>query len=307
MVHFTDDTSSKVTEFSNVEPCDYNLCRDRGAPIDERNRVPVTPQEIAESALDAWRAGAAIVHIHVRDPETGQQSGEFRHYEDVVNRIRRTGSDVVINLTTGFGGRYIPNMADSRLVGSGSNVVAWTERCRHVIELKPDLCSLDMGSMNFGNVVFVNTPEIVGQIARAVSAIGVVPELEIFEPGHLRLARHLISEGIIPAPGYFQLCLGVKWGSAADTRTMQFCVDQLPEGARWSAFGVGSSQFPMVAQSLILGGNVRVGLEDNLYIERGVAAPGNHSLVERAVVLTQALGKAVASAEQARTILGLGL
>lgn len=274
-----------------------------GAPVVEKNRVPVTPQEIADSALGAWRAGASIVHIHVRDPETGRQSNEFRHYEDVVNRIRRSGSDVLINLTTGFGGRYIPNMADRHLVGDGSNVISWAERCRHVVELRPELCSLDMGSMNFGNIVFVNTPQIIGEIARAVVAAGVVPELEIFEPGHLRLAIDMISNGGIPAPGYFQLCLGVKWGSAADTRTMQFLVDQLPTGANWSAFGVAGSHFPMVAQALLLGGNVRVGLEDNLYIDRGVPAPGNHSLVERAVLLATTLGRTVATPAEARQML----
>ncbi|WP_129781804.1 BKACE family enzyme [Peristeroidobacter soli] len=276
-----------------------------GAPIVEKNRVPVTPQEIADSALEAWRAGAAIVHIHVRDPNTGQQSNEFRYYEDVVNRIRRSGSDVLINLTTGFGGRYIPNLEDRDRIGPGSNVISPADRCRHVVELRPELCSLDMGSMNFGNIVFVNTPAIVAEIAKAVTAAGVLPELEIFEPGHLRLARELLANGTLPAPGYFQLCLGVRWGSAADTRTMQFLVDQLPAEARWSAFGVAHSHFAMAAQSLILGGHVRVGLEDNLYIERGVAAPGNYSLVERAVVLANALGRPVASAREARTLLGI--
>jgi len=277
-----------------------------GAPVNAKNRVPVTPEEIAASALEAWRAGAAIVHIHVRDPETGGQSGEFRHYEDVVNRIKRSGSDVVINLTTGYGGRYIPNPTDSRLVGEGSNVISALARCRHVVELRPEICSLDMGSVNFGEIVFINTPGLIREIAQAVGAVGVVPELEVFEAGHLRLAQHLLERGIIPAPGYFQLCLGVNWASPADTRTMQYLVDLLPKAALWSAFGVGERQFPMAAQAVLLGGQLRVGLEDNLYLDRGVPASGNGVLVERAVTIVTALGHSVATPAEARALLGLG-
>jgi len=276
-----------------------------GAPVNPKNRVPVTPQEIADSALDAWRAGAAIVHIHVRNPDTGGQSGEFRYYEDVVNRIRRAGSDVAINLTTGFGGRYIPNAVDSRLVGEGSNVLSPEERCRHVVELRPELCSLDMGSMNFGEIIFANTPGHIRKIAEMVRAAGVKPELEIFEVGQLRLAKYLLREGIIDAPACFQLCLGINWGSPADTRTMQYLVDELPSGALWAGFGVGEAQFAMAAQAVILGGHMRVGLEDNLYLARGVPAASNAVLVARAVAIAEALGATVASPNAAREILSL--
>lgn len=276
-----------------------------GAPVNKRNPVPVTPEQIANSAIEAWRAGAAIVHIHARDPETGGQSNELHLFEDIVNRIRRSGSDVVINLTSGFGGRYIPNMEDPTRVGEGSNVISAAARCAHVVHLKPEICSLDMGSMNFGEINFVNTPGIIREIANAALNAGVLPELEVFEAGHLRLARQLIDDGVIPGPGYFQLCLGVRWGSDADTRTMLFLKDQLPASANWSAFGVASAHFPMAAQSVILGGNVRVGLEDNLFLDRGVPAPGNYSLVERAVVIIEALGRAVASTKDARDILGI--
>jgi uncharacterized protein (DUF849 family) len=276
-----------------------------GAPVNPKNRVPVTPKEIAVSAIEAWRAGAAIVHIHVRDPETGGQSGEFRHYEDVVNRIKRSGSDVAINLTTGFGGRYLPNSEDRRLVGEGSNVLSPEERCRHVVELRPELCSLDMGSMNFGEIIFANTPGHIRTIAEMVRTAGVKPELEIFEVGQLRLAAHLLRQGAIDAPAYFQLCLGIAWGSPADTRAMQYLVDQLPDGANWAGFGVGEGQFAMAAQAVILGGHMRVGLEDNLYIARGVPAPSNAALVARAVAVAEALGATVASPETARRTLGL--
>ena len=276
-----------------------------GAPISQKNRVPVTPEEIANSAIEAWRAGAAIVHIHVRDPDTGGQSGEFRHYEDVVNRIRRSGSDVVINLTTGFGGRFIPHPDHENQADPDSNLILPAERCRHVVELKPEMCSLDMGSMNFGEIVFVNTAAHIRVIADAARKAGVRPEMEIFEVGHLRLSRHLLQTGVIEAPGYFQLCLGIAWGSPADSKTMQYLVENLPADALWAGFGVGERQFAMAAQAAILGGHIRVGLEDNLYIARGVPAPSNAALVERAVRIVEAIGDTVATPNDARELLQL--
>ncbi len=274
------------------------------APISARNRAPVTPQEIADAALAAWREGAAVVHIHVRDPETGAPSGEYGLYEDVVNRIKAANADVLINLTTGFGGRFIPDEMDPGRGGAGTTLIPPLRRCEHVLKLKPELCSLDMGSLNFGPSVFINTPTHIETIAKAVTAAGVLPELEVFESGHVSLSRHLIEKGILPAQSYFQLCLGIAWGSVATTRSMQFLADALPSGAIWSAFGISEAQFPMAAQSVILGGHIRVGMEDNLYMSRGVPAT-NQTLVQRAVEIVKSIGCRVASPSEARELLPL--
>ncbi|WP_342447804.1 3-keto-5-aminohexanoate cleavage protein [Methylobacterium variabile] len=274
------------------------------APINARSRAPVSTQEIAEAALTAWREGAAIVHIHVRDPETGAPSGELRLYEDVVNRIKAANADVLINLTTGFGGRFLPSEEDPSRGGPGTSLMDPLKRCAHVVALKPDLCSLDMGSLNFGPTVFINTPAHIAAIAEAVLAAGVLPELEAFEVGHIRLSRHLIDKGVLPARSYFQLCLGIAWGSAATTRSMQFLADALPPDATWSAFGIADAQFPMAAQSVVLGGHVRVGMEDNLYLSRGVPAT-NETLVRRAAEIVTAIGYHVASPAEARSLLAL--
>lgn len=274
------------------------------APINPRSPSPVTTREIAEAALTAWREGAAIVHIHVRDPETGVPSGEFRLYEDVVDRIKAANADVLINLTTGFGGRFLPGEEDPSRGGPGTSLIDPLRRCEHVLKLKPELCSLDMGSLNFGSTVFINTPTHIETIAKSVLAAGVLPELEAFESGHIRLSRHLIEKGVLPAKSYFQLCLGISWGSAATTRSMQFLADALPADAAWSAFGIADSQFPMAAQSVVLGGHVRVGMEDNLYLARGVPAT-NETLVRRAAEIVKAIGCNVASPTDARDILPL--
>lgn len=274
------------------------------APIHPRSRAPVTPQEIAEAALTAWREGAAIVHIHVRDPQTGAPSGDVRLYENVVNRIKAANSDVLINLTTGFGGRFTPSDEEPSRGGPGTSLIDPSRRCEHVVRLRPELCSLDMGSLNFGPTVFINTPSHIETIAKAALAAGVLPELEAFESGHIRLARHMIERGALPAQSYFQLCLGISWGSAATPRSMQFLADCLPPGAAWSAFGIADGQFPMAAQSVLLGGHVRVGMEDNLYMARGVPAT-NATLVRRAVEIIAAIGCTVASPAQARSILPL--
>jgi uncharacterized protein (DUF849 family) len=274
------------------------------APINPKNRAPVTTAEIAEAALVAWREGAAIVHIHVRDPETGAPTGEYRLYEDVVNRIKAANADVLINLTTGFGGRFLPGDEEPSRGGPGTSLMDPLRRCAHVVQLKPELCSLDMGSLNFGATVFINTPAHIEAIAKSVVASGVLPELEAFEPGHIRLARHLIEKGVLPARSYFQLCLGISWGSAATTRSMQFLADELPRDAVWSAFGIADRQFPMAAQSVVLGGHVRVGMEDNLYMSRAVPAT-NEALVRRAADIVKAIGCSVASPADAREILPL--
>ena len=267
--------------------------------------VPVTPAEIARSAIDAARAGAAIVHIHVRDPETGKPSMALEYYRVTVERCRQSGVDVVLNLTTGAGGRFLPDPADPSRGGPGTNISLPARRVAHVISLKPEICSLDMGSLNMGDLVFVNTPVHIAEMAAAVEQAGVRPELEVFEAGHVMLARALIEKGRLTGPGLFQICLGVRWGQPATTEAMSHMQRLLPPGAPWFAFGVGAAQFPMVAQAVLLGGHVRVGLEDNLYLERGVLAPSNAALVEKAAALVRLLGGEAATCAEARSMLRL--
>ena len=277
-----------------------------GAALSGKNKaVPVSPQEIAESAVGAARAGAAIVHIHVREPETGEPSMRFELYRETVERIRDDGIDVIINLTTGPGARFVPGDDDPNVGGKGSTLRPWPERVAHVQQLKPEVCSLDVGSMNFGERVFVNTPADLRAMAQAIRDNGTKPELEVFELGHIRLATHLVESGLVAPPPLFQICLGIPWGAPATSETMLAMRDQLPAGALWAAFGIGAAQFPMTAQAVLLGGHVRVGLEDNLYLSRGVPAPSNAALVEKAVAIVNQLGEHPASVSEARDILGL--
>jgi len=266
--------------------------------------VPVTPKQIAEDALAAHAAGAAVVHLHVRNPETGAPSRDIALYREVVARIRDSGSAVVINLTTGIGARFSPDEDDPNRNAS-DGMARPEERMNHVLELKPDICSLDVATMNFGAHAFVNTPDHIGRIARAVRAAGVKPELEVFDLGHIALARHLYGKGAFADPPLFQLCLGVPWGAPATPEAMLAMRAMLPPGANWSAFGVGAQHFPTVAMAVASGGHVRVGLEDNLYMSKGRLAEGNAPLVERAARIVRDIGATVASPAEAREILGL--
>jgi uncharacterized protein (DUF849 family) len=265
--------------------------------------VPVTPQQIAASAIDAAKAGAAIVHIHVRDPKTALPSMEGALYAEAVDRIRQSGTDVVINLTTGPGGRFSPDPADPMKPGPGTTLRTPRQRVQHVLDLRPEICSLDMGSMNMGANVFVNTPPILEAMATDIRDAGVTPELEVFETGHLLLAKRMIETGHIRQPGMFQICLGVAWGQPATPEAMSYMRNLLPAGSPWFAFGISLHQFPMAAQAVLLGGHVRVGLEDNLYLERGELAPSNAALVEKAVRIIELLGPSVATPAEARHIL----
>ena len=269
--------------------------------------VPVTPEQIATSALDAAKAGAAIVHIHVRDPKTGLPSMEGAHYAEVVDRIRASGTDVVINLTTGPGGRFSPSPDDPMKPDPGTTLRTPRQRVQHVLDLGPEICSLDMGSMNMGPNVFVNTPQILEAMATDIREAGVTPELEVFETGHLLLAKRMIETGFIRPPGMFQICLGIAWGQPATTEAMLYMRNLLPQGCTWFAFGISLHQFPMAAQAVILGGHVRVGLEDNLYLERGKLTPSNAALVAKAVKIIELLGCSVATPAEARQMLGLGV
>jgi uncharacterized protein (DUF849 family) len=266
--------------------------------------VPVTPAEIAQSGIEAAKAGAAIVHIHVRDPQTKRGSMEFSLYREVVDRIRSSGTDVVINLTTGPGARFVPGADDPLQPGPGTTLRPPEERVSHVVALKPEICSLDMGSLNMGQHVFINTPSHLEKMAIAIREAGIVPELEVFETGHLLLAKKMIETGHIKPPGMFQICLGIAWGQPATPEAMMYMRNLLPKDSPWFAFGISLHQFPMVAQAVLLGGHPRVGLEDNLYLERGKLAPSNAALVEKAVKIVEVLGDYVATPAEAREMLG---
>src|SRR5215471_17033893 len=255
--------------------------------------VPVTPQQIATSAIDAAKAGAAIVHIHVRDPETTRPSMDPALYREVVDRIRGSGSTVLINLTTGPGARYAPSLDDPLKPGPGTTMKPAKERVRHVVDLRPDICSLDMGSMNMGGYAFINTPSILEAMAIKIRDAGVLPELEVFEAGHVKV------------PSLFQICLGISWAQPATPEAMTYMRSLLPADCTWFAFGISLHQFPMVAQAVLLGGHPRVGMEDNLYLEKGKLAPSNAALVEKAAKIVETLGDHVATPAEARQILGL--
>ena len=264
--------------------------------------IPITPAQLAAEALAARAAGAAIVHIHVRNSETGKPSREVALYRETVQRIRDAGSDVLINLTTGPGASFAPG-EDPNINARPKGMGTPAERVAHVLELKPDICSIDIATMNFGPTAFVNTPAHLAAMAQMIREAGVKPELEVFDLGHAMLAADMVKRGLFEAPPWFQLCLGIAWGAPATTEAMLALKQLVPAGGIWSAFGISRAQFPMVAQAVILGGHVRVGLEDNLYLARGVLAEGNAPLVARARRIVEELGEHAASPAEARTIL----
>ena len=273
----------------------------------------VTPEQIAATAIAAAEAGAAIVHIHVRDPETGGFSMETRHYREVVKRIRESKTDVIVNLTCGMGGYIVVGkngLADTP--APGSDFVTQEERMKHVIDLcqeglyRPDIATLDCGSLNFGdgNRVYVSTPDYLRKGAQIVRDLGVKPELEIFDTGNLWFAKQLIKEGLLDTPTLVQLCTGIPYGVPADVGHLLAMVNSLPEGCIWSSFAISRMQMPWVAQSVLLGGNVRVGLEDNLYLSKGVYA-SNAQLVTKARTIIEAMGARVLTAAETRERLRL--
>ncbi|MFG3387151.1 BKACE family enzyme [Streptomyces rochei] len=277
-----------------------------GDTVRKSPHVPVTPEQIARNAVEAAAAGAAVVHIHVRDPETGDPSRDPKLYREVVERIKETGTDVVINLTAGMGGDLVIDPDDPLTHLPGTDLVGGLERLPHVEDLLPDICTLDCGSLNFGDGsnLYVSTPDMLRAGARRIQELGVRPELEIFDTGHLWFAKQLLAEGLLDDPTVFQLCMGIPWGAPADPGVLQSMVSMLPDGARWASFALGRMQMPWVAQSILLGGHVRVGLEDNLYLGKGNKAT-NAQLVERAVTITESIGARVATPDEARATLGL--
>ncbi len=279
-----------------------------GATTARSELVPVTPPQIADAALDAARAGAAIVHVHVRDPDTGGPSRDPALYGEVVEQIRSSDVDVVLNLTAGMGGDLVLGDVESPLPprSEGTDMAGATERLVHVAELRPEICTLDCGTMNFaeGDYVMTNTPSMLREMARQIQALGVRPEIEVFDTGHLVFAKQLIAEGLVDEPAMLQLCMGIPYGAPADPGTLLALVNQLPAGCVFSAFAIGRLQLPYVALAPLVGGNVRVGLEDNIWLERGVKAT-NGQLVERAVTILEAMNVRVLGPTEARERLGL--
>ena len=267
--------------------------------------LPITPQQIATACLDAADAGAAVVHIHVRDPHTGLPSMELDHYAEVMQRIRDRNREVVINLTTGPGGRFIPSADNPQVAAPGSTLMVPEKRVEHIAALRPDIATLDLNTMNSGPDVVINTPANVARMAKVIRDAGVTPEIEIFDSGDLHMARDLMRDGVLQGPGLFSFVLGVNYGFNASPETMAYARGLLPPGAVWTGFGLGRHEFPMVAQAWLLGGHVRVGFEDNLYIAKGKLARDNAELVTRARRIVESLGGSIASAAEARQILKL--
>ncbi len=272
---------------------------------EHNDALPVTPEDIAGSAMEATRAGAAICHIHVRDPVSGRPSMELDYYRETVRRIREGGTDVIINLTTGPGGRYIPSDGEPAKAAMGTTLTTGEVRMQHVVELKPELCSLDLNTMWFGGGAVINSPNSVRTMAERMYAAGVKPELEVFDTGDIALAHDLIKEGTLRIPALFQLVMGVKYGMPATPQGLAHARSLLPEGCEWAGFGASRMAFPMLAQAFLLGGHCRIGMEDTVYLAKGVKTPGNGALVEKAVRIIDELGGQVATVEEARAILGL--
>ena len=267
--------------------------------------LPITPAQIADECLAAAAAGAAAVHIHVRDPVTGRPSMEVELYRDVVDRIRSRDTELIINLTTGPGGRFVPSADNPRVAAPGSTLLPPLERVKHIQQIKPDICSLDLNTMNSGPDVVINTPRNVRIMAAAMREAGVKPELEIFDSGDIHLALDLVADGTLQGPGLWTFVTGVKYGFGFSPETLLYARSLLPTGAIWSAFGIGRHEFPAVAMAYLAGGHLRVGMEDNIYLEKGVLAKSNAELVAKAARILRDLGGDLANPREARAVLGL--
>ena len=279
-----------------------------GDTVKRSEKVPVTPQQIADAAIEAAKAGAAIAHIHVRDPATGGPSRDPKLYREVVERIRSSGTDVVINLTAGMGGDLTLGSVEKPLppAEKGTDMAGATERLAHVADLLPEICTLDCGTMNFGegDYVMTNTPAMLKAMAGQIQALGVRPEIEIFDTGHLVLAKWLVEQGLIDDPVLVQLCMGIPWGAPDDIGTLMAVVGNLPAGWIFSAFSIGRNELPYAALAVLAGGNVRVGLEDNIWLGKGQLAT-NGELVERAATIVSNMGARVLGPDEVRAKLKL--
>ena len=279
-----------------------------GETAHKSDKVPVTPEQIANSCIEAAKAGAAVVHIHVRNPQTGLGSRDTELYAEVVDRVRSSDTDVVINLTAGMGGDLVLGGDEQVLpLANGTDMVGSTERLDHVTRLRPEICTLDCGTMNFssgGDYIMTKTPSVLRKMAKIVQDLGVRPELEVFDTGHLVMVKDLIKEGLLDDPVMIQLCMGIAYGAPDDTNTFMAMVNQIPEGAVFSAFSIGRMQIPFVAQAVLAGGNVRVGLEDNLYLNKGELA-SNGQLVERAANILENMNVSIMGPKEVREKLKL--
>jgi len=279
-----------------------------GGTQDRSPHVPRSPEQIANSAIDAAKAGAAIVHCHVRDPETGKPSRDVKLYREVTERIRDASVDVVLNLTAGMGGDIVFGDVEKPLPVNpqGTDMVGATERMAHVANCLPEICTLDCGTMNFNEADYVmtNTPGMLRAMGGMMTALGVKPEIEAFDTGHLWFAKELVKEGVLTTPALVQLCMGVPWGAPNDLNTFMAMVNNVPADWNWSAFSLGRDQMAYVAAAVLAGGNVRVGLEDNLWLGKGQLAT-NAQLVERAVTIIENMGARVITPAEVRTRLGL--
>lgn len=271
---------------------------------EQNPNLPITPEQIAQACLDAAAAGAAIVHVHVRHPD-GRPSVELAHYTEVMERIRARDSALIVNLTTGPGGRFQPGEDDPAVPGPRTNLLPPLRRVEHVLALRPDIATLDLNTMTFGAEVVINTPKNARIMAEAIYDSGVKPEIELFDSGDIALARDMFADGALRMPAMACLVMGVKYGFPATGEAMMFAKSMLPPGLAWTGFGVGRSAFPLLAQAFILGGNVRIGMEDTVYAERGKLTSGNGELVEKAHWLVRKLGGELATSAQARTMLDL--
>ena len=279
-----------------------------GATQDKSRLVPRSPAEIAEAAIDAAKAGAAIVHCHVRDPETGAPCRDRALFREVTDRIRSSEVDVVLNLTAGTGGDLTFGEVETPmdLDAPNTDMAGATERMAHIRDCLPEICTLDCGSMNFGDGTYVmtNTTSMLREMGRQMTALGVKPEIEAFDTGHLWFAKQLVAEGVLDDPALVQLCMGIPWGAPSDMNTFMAMVNNVPDSWTWSAFALGREEMPFVAAAVLAGGNVRVGLEDNLYLERGVMAT-NAQLVEKAVAILAGMGATPMGPAEVREMLGL--
>ncbi|MCQ8781985.1 BKACE family enzyme [Mangrovibrevibacter kandeliae] len=279
-----------------------------GDTTSRSDKVPVTPAEIAAASIEAAKAGAAIAHIHVRDPETGKGARDPALYREVVERIRDSGVDMVLNLTAGMGGDLVLGSPERPLppAADGTDMAGAEERLVHIAELKPEICTLDCGTMNFGegDYIMTNTPAMLKAMAARIQALGVRPEIEIFDTGHLLLAKWLKDQGLIEDPVMVQLCMGIPWGAPDDIPTLMAMVQNLPADWTFSAFSIGRNQSPYAALALAAGGNIRVGLEDNIWLKKGVLA-SNGDLVAQAVKIAEGMGSRVLSPAEVRQKLKL--
>ncbi len=275
-----------------------------GDTVGKSPHVPVTPAQIAAACVEAAGAGASIVHVHVRDPATGKGARDPAHFREVVARVRDSGTDIVLNLTAGMGGQLNLAADDPSRMVEGTDLATPAERMRHVEDLLPEMCTLDCGSMNFAQDVVINRVRDLEVMARIAQRLGVKPELEVFDLGQIEIAKHLIASGLIDGRPLFQFCLGIPWGAPATTEAMVAMKGAVPANADWAAFAISRNEFPMVAQAALLGGNCRVGLEDNLYLGRGQLAT-NGALVERARTILDSIGVSVMTPAETRQALDL--